>query len=113
MTASSVEGRLAAARSGDKQAFSDLAEPYRAELLVHCYRMLGSVQDAEDVVQETFLRAWRGYGSFEGRASLRAWLYRIATNACLTALQARARRVVPSSINPPSRPEVEQLPPPD
>ncbi len=79
----------------DEQAFGTLAEPYRRELQVHCYRMMGSVQDAEDMVQETFLRAWRRRDSYEGRASYRAWLYKIATNACLDALDKRARRVVP------------------
>lgn len=81
--------------ANDEQAFGALTEPYRRELQVHCYRMMGSVQDAEDMVQETFLRAWRRRDSYEGRASVRAWLYKIATNACLDALDKRARRVVP------------------
>jgi RNA polymerase sigma-70 factor (TIGR02960 family) len=86
------EARLARARGGDEEAFRELTEPHRRELQVHCYRMLGSVQDAEDMVQETLLAAWRGLESFEGRASLRSWLYRIATNRCLNALRAQSRR---------------------
>ena len=71
----------------ENEEFERLTGPFRAELLAYCYRMLGSVQDAEDQVQETLLRAWRGYGGFEGRSSMRTWLYRIATNACLRALE--------------------------
>jgi RNA polymerase sigma-70 factor (ECF subfamily) len=83
---------VAAVRDGDESAFSELVERHRRELQVHCYRMLGSLDDSEDLVQETFLRAWRRRETFEGRASFRAWLYRIATNACLDALAKRPRR---------------------
>ncbi len=83
---------LALARSGDGAAFRGLVEPYRAELQVHCYRILGSTQDAEDLLQETLLAAWRGIGGYEERASVRTWLYRIATNRCLNALRAGSRR---------------------
>ena len=76
----------------DEEAFRELTEPHRRALQLHCYRMLGSLQDAEDLVQETLLAAWRGRESFEGRASVRTWLYRIATNQCLNALRARSRR---------------------
>ena len=83
---------LTAARAGDGESFRALVEPYRRELHVHCYRMLGSVQDAEDMVQETLMAAWRGFDGYEGRASVRSWLYRIATNRCLNALRDAARR---------------------
>jgi RNA polymerase sigma-70 factor, ECF subfamily len=83
--------------------FARLTDPFRDELLAYCYRMLGSVQDAEDQVQETLLRAWRAYGAFEGRSSLRTWLYRIATNACLRALENRGRRPLPSGLGAPAQ----------
>ncbi|MFE9880934.1 sigma-70 family RNA polymerase sigma factor [Streptomyces sp. NPDC005784] len=83
---------IARARAGDGQAFRELAEPYLRELQVHCYRMLGSFEDAEDALQNTLLTAWQSLGGFEGRASLRTWLYRIATNRCLDARRAASRR---------------------
>jgi RNA polymerase sigma-70 factor (TIGR02960 family) len=89
----------------DEQAFRELAEAHRRELQVHCYRIVGSVQDAEDLVQETLLAAWRGLDGFEGRASLRSWLYRIATNRCLNALRDRGRRVPELPAPPQGAPE--------
>jgi RNA polymerase sigma-70 factor, ECF subfamily len=90
-----------AAAVAEAGEFADRTEPFRRELLAHCYRMLGSVDDAEDLVQDTYLRAWRSYGGFEGRSSVRTWLYQIATNACLSALQQRARRALPSGLGAP------------
>lgn len=93
---------LVCAKGGDRDAFQRLAEPYRKEVQLHCYRMLASFHDAEDLVQDTFLRAWRAFDGFEGRASFRSWLYRIATNACLNALASRASawRVLPEARGP-------------
>ena len=79
----------------DAEGFEAATWRYRRELFAHCYRMTGSVQEAEDIVQDTYVRAWRAFGRFEGRSSVRTWLYRIATNACLTALQRRSRRPLP------------------
>jgi len=96
-------GTLARARAGDEQAFRELTDPYRGELLAHCYQILGSVADAEDMLQETLLAAWRGLTGFEGRSSVRAWLHRIAVNGCLNALRDRSRRPreVPMMAEPP------------
>lgn len=88
----STQDLLTRARSGDGDAFDELTQPYRRELHVHCYRMLGSLQDAEDVLQDTLLAAWQGLAGFEERASLRTWLYRIATNRCLNARRSLSRR---------------------
>ena len=107
------DSRLAAAKNGDKDQYSELAEPYRRELQIHCYRILGSLQEADDLVQETFLRAWRRLDTYQGRASFRAWLYKIATNACLDVLDQRhSRRLLPMDIHPASDPNARIDPPP-
>src|SRR5260370_28602220 len=94
---------LARAQAGDQEAFRELTDAYRAESLRHCYQILGSVQDAEDMLQETLLAAWRGLSTFEGRSSVRAWLHKIAVNGCLNALRGRSRRPreVPLTAGPP------------
>jgi RNA polymerase sigma-70 factor (TIGR02960 family) len=97
-----TERTLSRARAGDEDAFRELIDPYRGELQLHCYRILGSVQDAEDLLQETLLAAWRGLERFDGRSSLRSWLYRIATNRCLNALRDRGRR--PRTVEPMAEP---------
>ncbi len=109
--AGAVEAELlAAARAGDEDAFRSLAEPHVAELRLHCYRMLGSLHDAEDSVQETLVRAWRRLAGFEGRSTLRAWLYRIATNVCLSAVARRRRRDEPIHVGPVPDTLLDELP---
>jgi RNA polymerase sigma-70 factor, ECF subfamily len=106
---------LEAGRRGDEDAYRRLVEPYRRELHAHCYRMLGSVHDAEDALQDALLRAWRGLPRFEGRSSLRSWLYRIATNTCLDVVARRPKRVLPIDYAPadphdgPGEPLVESV----
>ena len=95
---------LRSAQAGDEDAFTHLVEPYRAQLRAHCYRMLGSLHDAEDALQETLLRAWRGLARFEGRSSFRSWLYTIATNASLRTIEQRPKRVLPIDYSPAADP---------
>jgi RNA polymerase sigma-70 factor (ECF subfamily) len=103
---------VAALRDGDEAAFAVLFERYRRQLHVHCYRMLGSFHDAEDMVQETFLRAWRARASFEGRSLVRTWLYRIATNVCLNALERRPRALTPPDVVAAADASLDTLTPP-
>jgi len=106
-TGSTTEKQLLdAARGGDENAYGRLVESYRPELNAHCYRMLGSVHDAEDALQESLLRAWRGLSGFEGRSSLRSWLYTIATNACLSQIARRPKRVLPIDYGPATDPHL-------
>ena len=105
---------LARAQAGDGDAFAQLVEPYRRELHVYCYRFLGSVQDAEDALQDTLLSAWQGLAGFEGRASVRTWLYRVATSRCLDALRSAHRRpptgAPPAGLAPPEPTRLGELP---
>jgi RNA polymerase sigma-70 factor (ECF subfamily) len=111
ITAENESELLEVARIGDHQAFEQLVEPYRRELLAHCYRILGSLEDAEDMLQESLVRVWKRLDSFEGRSSLRAWLYKIATNACLDALDHRRLRGLPREMDKRGDPN-SPLPPP-
>ena len=103
MSAFDEAALLENARSGDEQAFAELAGVYQGELRTYCYRMLGSVQDAEDAVQNALLRAWRGLDKFEGRSSIRSWLYSIATNTTLDITRHRSRRELPARLRPGGR----------
>jgi RNA polymerase sigma-70 factor (TIGR02960 family) len=103
------ETLIARARAGDGDAFSELVDPYRGELQLHCYRILGSLQDAEDALQETLLAAWLGFAGFEGRASVRTWLYRVATSRCLNMLRSASRRPVTGTPLPVEPPEPTRL----
>lgn len=106
--ASSEQHLLEGARGGDEQAFARLLEPYRGELHAHCYRLVASVHDADEVLQDTLVRAWRGLPGFAGRSSLRTWLYTIATNASLTFIRRRQRRALPMEYGPPGTPQTSE-----
>ncbi len=105
------EPLLDAARAGDERAFRDLVAPYRGELRAHCYRMAGSMSDADDLLQESLLRAWRGLAGFEGRSSVRTWLYRVTHSACIDALDKRPPRMLPLDATPAAKPS-DPIPPP-
>ncbi|MFT3712263.1 MAG: RNA polymerase subunit sigma-70 [Archangium sp.] len=105
----SSEQLLASARAGNAKAFEQLVAPFRRELRAHCYRMSGSTHDAEDLLQDSLVKAWKGLGGFEGRSSLRGWLYRVATSACLNALEAKKNRVLPSDLSGPGEPSAAVL----
>src|SRR5688572_6355986 len=102
---------LRAARAGDEKAFRQLVAPHQRELRAYCYRMAGSLDDAEDLLQESLLRAWRGLAAFEGRSSLRTWLYRVTWSACVDALEKRPARALPVDLGPPADPS-DPIPPP-
>src|SRR5882757_4074586 len=103
---------MAAAKAGDERAFRALIEPYQRELRAYCYRMAGSLHDGDDLLQESLLRAWKGIGGFEGRSSLRTWLYRVSSSACMDALESRAARSLPTFGGEPARPD-DPVPPPE
>lgn len=105
------DNELQAAREGDERAFARLVAPYRNELRAHCYRMSGSLHDAEDLLQESLIRAWTGLGGFEGRASIRTWLYKVTTNACLDALRGPGSRTLPTEFGPAGDPSTPMGPP--
>lgn len=111
MNSTSATADLDAARRRDEDAFARLVKPHRRGLQAHCYRMLGSVADAEDALQESLLRAWRGLPRFEGRSSLKSWLYRIATNVCIRALERRPKRILPPDERPAGDPRAQLDPP--
>jgi len=105
---SGTTARETTAERPESSDFPQVADQYRRELTAHCYRMTGSVYEAEDMVQETYLRAWRAYDDFEGRASVRTWLYRIATNVCLTNLENKSRRPLPTGLGLPVSREIAE-----